>query len=294
MTKHIFWLASYPKSGNTLLRAILSSLFFTENGVFNFKLLESITNFEDTYFISKLKKSIGNDLDKLKSTTIFYKYLLEIQEKENLGFKEDFKFFKTHSGNFSINNNFFTTEENTRGIIYIIRDPRDVCISWANHTSKTYDESIEFMTNDLASLLWIEGENKIFDIEKRPLSFLSRWDKHVISWTLNNWSCPLLVLKFEDLVYKKEKTIKTIANFFIDRFGFKFNNLDKKIENILETTNFQKLKKTELKDGFVEAQAGRQFFKSGTKNQWKNKLNKEQIIKIEDKFEKIMNKFNYK
>ena len=75
-------------------------------------------------------------------------------------------FFKTHSGNFSINNNFFTSEENTRGIIYIIRDPRDVCISWANHTSKTYDESIEFMTNDLASLLWIEGENKIFDIEK--------------------------------------------------------------------------------------------------------------------------------
>ena len=62
----------------------------------------------------------------------------------------------------------------------------------------------------------------------------------------------------------------------------------------METTNFQKLKKTELKDGFVEAQAGRQFFKSGTKNQWKNKLNKEQIIKIEDKFEKIMNKFNYK
>ena len=34
MTKHIFWLASYPKSGNTLLRAILSSLFFTENGIF--------------------------------------------------------------------------------------------------------------------------------------------------------------------------------------------------------------------------------------------------------------------
>ena len=42
MTKHIFWLASYPKSGNTLLRAILSSLFFTENGVFNFKLLEMV------------------------------------------------------------------------------------------------------------------------------------------------------------------------------------------------------------------------------------------------------------
>ena len=294
MTKHIFWLASYPKSGNTLLRAILSSLFFTENGIFNFKLLETITTFEDTYFVSKIKKLIGNDLNKLKSTTIFYKYLLKIQERRNLGFKEDFKFFKTHSGNFGINNNFFTSQENTRGVIYIIRDPRDVCISWANHTSKTFNESIEFMTNDLASLSWIERENKIFDIENKPSSFLSRWDKHVVSWTSINWDCPLLILRFEDLVYKKEETIKAIANFFIDRFGFKFQNLDRKIVNILKTTDFQKLKEIELKDGFEEAQVGRQFFKSGTKNQWKNKLSKEQIIKIEEKFNKIMNKFNYK
>ena len=150
------------------------------------------------------------------------------------------------------------------------------------------------MTNDLASLSWIERENKIFDIENKPSSFLSRWDKHVVSWTSINWDCPLLILKFEDLVYKKEETIKAIANFFIDRFGFKFQNLDSKIANILKTTDFQKLKEVELKDGFEEAQVGRRFFKSGTKNQWKNKLSKEQIIKIEEKFEKIMNKFNYK
>ena len=55
-----------------------------------------------------MKKLIGSDFNKLKKYNIFYKYLLKIQEKENLGFKEDFKFFKTHSGNFSINNNFFT------------------------------------------------------------------------------------------------------------------------------------------------------------------------------------------
>ena len=294
MNKHIFWLASYPKSGNTLLRAILSSLFFTENGIFNFKILDSISQFENTYNIFKIRKLIGSDLDKLKNLTTFYKYLLKIQDKENLGYKEDFKFFKTHSGNFNINNNYFTCEENIRGVIYTIRDPRDVCISWANHTGRTYDQSIDFMTNDVQSLLWIKGENNLFHDENIPQSFLSSWDKHVISWTSNNWKYPLLILRFEDLVYKKEETIRLIANFFKDNFGFKFHDLDNKIMNILESTNFQNLKEKELKEGFAEAQNGRQFFKSGKKDQWKTKLKKNQILKIEEKFKKTMYKFNYK
>ena len=44
--KKIFWLASYPKSGNTWIRAILSSIFFTPDGIFNFKLLKNITAFD--------------------------------------------------------------------------------------------------------------------------------------------------------------------------------------------------------------------------------------------------------
>ena len=50
--------------------------------------------------------------------------------------------------------NAFTKEKNIRGDIYLIRDPRDVCISWSKHMGITIDESINFMTNDFASLQW--------------------------------------------------------------------------------------------------------------------------------------------
>ena len=42
MSKKIFWIASYPKSGNTLIRAILASLFFTKDGIFSFEILKKI------------------------------------------------------------------------------------------------------------------------------------------------------------------------------------------------------------------------------------------------------------
>jgi len=293
MSKHIFWLASYPKSGNTLLRIILTSLFFTENGIFNLKLLEAIRQFESTYNVYKIKDYIGKDLYKLNDLSIFYKYLLKMQEKKYLNFKEDFKFFKTHSGNFIIDNNPFTAEENIRGVIYVIRDPRDVCISWANHTGQTYEQSTDFMINESQAIQWTKGNNNLFNDYNIPKLFLSSWDKHVISWTSNNWRFPFLIIRFEDMVYKKEETIRIIANFFTDKYGFKFHNLDDKILNILKNTSFKKLEKEELKDGFAEAPRGKKFFKTGTQKQWLKKLNKNQIFKLEEKFKIVMNKFNY-
>ena len=46
----IIWLASFPKSGNTLVRSLLSSYFFSENGDFNFELLSNIKQFPKKVF----------------------------------------------------------------------------------------------------------------------------------------------------------------------------------------------------------------------------------------------------
>ena len=54
------------------------------------------------------------------------------------------------------------------------------------------------------------------------------------------------------MVYKKELVLGNIVNFFITNYGFKFDNLDIKISNIIKTTSFKKLKKEEEISGFRE------------------------------------------
>ena len=56
----IIWIASYPKSGNTWIRSLLSSYLFTVDGSFNFKLLENIKQFSCTNFYPDTKKNEKN------------------------------------------------------------------------------------------------------------------------------------------------------------------------------------------------------------------------------------------
>ncbi len=294
MNKNIFWIASYPKSGNTLVRGILSSIFFTKDGIFSLSKLSNINQFERTDRIKKNKKLFGDDYLNLKNSPVFYKHITKLQTKEALGIDKDFTFLKTHSGLFEIGGNSFTKKENSQGLIYVIRDPRDVCISWSKHLNLSIDKCIDNMTNDLASSEWVEPKEEIFRSENRPMSFLSSWEKHVLSWTSINWEIPIKIIRFEDLISNKKEMIKEIIFFFITNYNFKFENVEDKINNILDTTDFFKLKKEEEEKGFLESTGNNVFFSSGKKEQWKEILTKDQISKIEKKFGSIMKKFQYK
>jgi hypothetical protein len=288
MSKHIFWLSSYPKSGNTLLRSILISLFFTEDGKFNFKFFPYITQFETEKLICKNKHIFKDDFNKINDVQIFYKYIYKLQEKSALDFKAGPEFLKTHSANFN-----FTKQEYTKGIIYIVRDPRDVCISWAKHAGLSIDETIDFMTNDHQTLNWGSRKENLIDEKDRPHHILSSWDKHIFSWTTQSWDVPTIIIKYEDLVYNKENTILKLVTFLSKNYNFKFKNIKTKIKNILLTTQFKKFKEQEEKYGFVEAPEGNKFFSIGKKNQWLNKLSTKQIKKIKKAFRDTMNLYNY-
>ncbi len=291
MSKHIFWISSYPKSGNTLVRAIISALFFSKDGKFQLNQLNHTSQFEKRDRLDLIKKINNEDFLNLDQLKILSKYWLVLQKKENMKIDRGFGFIKSHSNYVSIINNWFTNSENTAGYIYVVRDPRDVAISWSKHANLNYDESINFMLNFNSCIEWAQTNSKLPDNIK-PKTFLSSWDEHVLSWTNNDLEVPKLILKYEDLVYKKEKTIKIIIKFFEESYNVNFSLSAEIIKNIIESTSFKELKLQENNHGFAEAMSGA-FFREGKKNQWKNELNNQQIIRLENKFRDFMNKFGY-
>jgi len=272
----IIWLASYPKSGNTLVRSILASLIYSKYGNFNFNLLKKIDQYPQKKHFEGLTDKFGNLLE-------LSKFWVLSQDKLNVDKK--IKFLKTHHLRCGINNYTFTNKNNTAGVIYIVRDPRDVVISYAKHSSYSIEDcSIDMMTSD----------NCIFT-NKNLISLLGSWSDHYNSWTKNNKN--LLVIKYEDLLSNKKKETTKIINFINNFINISISN--EKINNCLSSTTFENMQSMEEKGLFTEnnidEKIGKKikFFNEGKKNQWENILESKIRMEIEKKFKNEMNELKY-
>ena len=152
----IIWIASYPKSGNTWLRALISSYFYSEDGIYNEDLLKKI----DQFPVRKYFEDFNYDKTKAGSTTQFW---IKAQEKINKDKK--LKFFKTHNIFGKVNSFDFTNAENSVGAINIVRDPRNVITSLKNHYELKYQQALEWMLNHKKYIYDHEKEEECSDFQ---------------------------------------------------------------------------------------------------------------------------------
>ncbi len=275
----IIWIASYPKSGNTFLRFLISSLIYSDDGNFDFDIIKNIRQF-DIYkyfsFVENLNYADSKNLDKLD---IISKYWLEAQKKF---FNVEKKFiFKTHSANLKVNGYNYTDENRTLGLIYIVRDPRDIVISYSHHTGTSIDYNINKLFDNKVTLL---------NSKRRIKVILSRWDTHIKSWSLLN--VKKYIIKYEDLINNTEKHFLELIDFIRKDLKIQFKLNSKKFNNIITNTSFKKLQENENIIGFDEVYKGK-FFRKGLSKQWENILSEDQNIKIKKEFYITLKKFNY-
>tara|TARA_Y100000768_G_scaffold194576_1_gene146014 strand:+ start:434 stop:1273 length:840 start_codon:yes stop_codon:yes gene_type:complete len=277
----IIWLASYPKSGNTLLRSILSSYFYSKDGIFTFENLEKISQFPQTSHLM----SIGIDPENEKEV---FKNFINAQNLINQD-KEKVKFFKTHSSLCKMYDFNFTDLKNTLGVIYIIRDPRNVVTSLAHHYNLSIDQATDVMID----------KNRLMDkTPKNCRVFLGSWNFNYNSWKNLLNQNKFLLIKYEDLINKKKTVLLKIFK-YLDLLGLKSDLDMTKLNKAIKTTEFENMKKKEENETFYEAvidsKTGKRknFFNLGPKNNWRKFLDKKNKDKIENNFEKEMVELGY-
>ncbi len=281
----IIWLASYPKSGNTWVRAFISAYYYSLNGEFDFSLLNKIKQYPDKEFFNK-------EFDSVEDVSREW-----MSSQKKIIQSKTIKFFKTHSCLGDYNDRPFTTSETTLGGIYIVRDPRNIFTSIKNHFSMSDEEAFKMLTDKNRGLISDEG---IFS----SYTFISSWSNHYISWIKNN-KFRRLIIKYEDLINNTYETFRDIAVFSNTLLNITDGVNKEKLKSAIETTNFKKLKHYEIKEGLhnsvtnfkkwrnIHKENKNLFFNLGPENNWKNKINKEISNKIEKYFEKEMVELKY-
>ena len=276
----IIWLASYPKSGNTFLRSLLASYFYSEDGEFEFEQLKKIEQFPVNENFEKIGINISDKFEVAKNY---------IKAQEEINKTKKISFWKTHSSFCKLYNKYnFSDLKNSLGVIYIVRDPRNVVSSFARHNSKSINETVELLTNDLAT------GNEKNEVEV----YLGSWNFNYNSWKVFKNSNRYLLIRYEDLINDTENVYIKILRFINDLSKLKSPININKIRKVVKSTTFSRMKKLEEEQGFEESKVNDlgktiKFFNLGPQNNWKNLLSSQIIKKIENKFNKEMSELGY-
>lgn len=188
-------------------------------------------------------------------------------------------FVKTHNPNMVSNGIELLPASLTKATIYIVRDPRDVAVSFAKHIGRSVDDAIKAMSNRY-NVLTDETNTS-----SRVSDLLSSWDQHVNSYRSDD-AHNVLFVKYEEMRDKPEKAFGAI----LDHAGLPKDN--ERIHKALELTELSRLRDMEKEKGFRESSrhAKDQFFGEG---KGKHLLTKAQKVKIENKFGRQMKAMGY-
>ena len=247
--KKIVWLASYPKSGNTWFRVFLSNLLYSDSEPVHINRLkesnmaasrelfeyysglpsEDLTHDEIDGLRPEVFRAIARESDELLFLKVHdaYTYLSEVKP-------------------------LFPTEV-SQGVIYFIRNPLDIAVSFAHHSANHPEEMIEVLNSSESSFC-----GKSHRLYNQLRQKLNTWSQHVKSWVEQN-NIPVHVMRYEDMKTDTYRSFSEAVHFLGIDAGV--SDIDKALEN----SHIDVLKQQEAEEGFHERMIkAPSFFRKGT------------------------------
>ncbi len=278
MTGNLIWIASYPKSGNTWFRLFLTALL--ENrvpGELDFNALDKIPiascrKIFDARTGLESSELSANEIRALRPEV--YRHLSQ-QAKDPL-------YFKVHDACSKLANGRYLFEpEVTRAVIYILRNPLDIAVSWASFFSHSLEKSIANICD--TDLALARNPHKL---SPQLMQQLSDWSSHVLSWT--NGPHPICILRYEDMVRAPVETFARAIAFL------QLNRTEKQIADALKACTFERMVQEERRTKFEGAPAHcEKFFRKGRIGDYRHHLTKVQCQTLIRCHEKVMTQFGY-
>jgi aryl sulfotransferase len=272
----IWWLASYPKSGNTWLRVALATLLTGRPADINAMPRVSLVANNRALFDHALgieSADLSNEQEANLRPRVYEIWAAEAARP--LYCKAHDAYRMTPAGE-----PLFPTAA-TLGAVYIVRDPRAVAVSFADHLGEPIDDTILRMHDPAAAP---SPAVKRLPRQLRPR--LGPWRDHVDSWL--GAPFPVHLVRYEDMHGHPHATFAAVADFL----GLPSDR--ERIAATVEAASFARLQAQERATGFIEKpiQAAA-FFREGSIDGWRRTLLPEQAARIVDANEAVMRRLGY-
>jgi hypothetical protein len=271
---NIVWLASYPKSGNTWMRAFLANLI--ANRADPVPLNELRTYCDDESLPERYAELAGRPASELDFGTI--EGLRHQVHAMIAAAHPRSVFVKTHNPASYPEGDPIHNPLVTSAAIYVVRNPLDLVVSMTHHFGLSVDEAIDFLGHEKAG-----APNDPLFIGQ----WLGSWSTHVAGWSDQTFH-RTLVLRYEDLLEKPAKAFGKVVKLVAPTADAG------RVERARKHADFRILAKLEARDGFIEqSDKAERFFRSGRAGVWREALTREQAMRVIDRHRPQMARYRY-
>jgi len=273
--KTLAWLASYPKSGNTWIRILLSHYLAGRAADFDINCL-SIPNAADMTVFDRVGVFPPSELtlDEGDCARVSLYRCLAAQGPAPVWLKIHDAFRRIATGD------WLCPPDVSLWAVYVVRHPADVAISLSYHFGMSLEEAVAFMARPTAVI----GRNSRLQFGQ----VLHTWSDHVNSWRRQS-DIPVLLVRYEDLLEDP------IAGFQQVLRGLRLPVDPERVVDVVEAATFARLQRHEVTSGFSERApwATAPFFRAGRAGQWRNQLSSTLIARLAADHRQAMDEVGY-